>query len=262
MDSQKLSQAFQILQMPPSTDAVFIRRQYHNLAKIYHPDITSVPQETAEQKMAEINSAYLLILKEIKKEDGSEPVSAMKKETRNDCFPILSRYLEIREKLKTGIPKYKYEREMSAYLSSFTQRIFLDNVTASFVAMHREIALYPIDLHKPVIREPLYKNKPGGRYFSYTEMISNEDRTAFRLYQKSMDIYDKVLNLLVNRRYNTARVANNNDMRVIFDLLEDKHIINSQILEEKYSGSEYCRYGKKLTEAMEYLRIILLNSLD
>ncbi len=60
MHSDK-SNYYEILNVSQDATPAEIRKAYILLAKKYHPDITSLPQEVANEKMAEINKAYAVL---------------------------------------------------------------------------------------------------------------------------------------------------------------------------------------------------------
>jgi DnaJ-class molecular chaperone len=49
---------YAILGLHPSASAVEIRRAYRELSKLYHPDTTDLPLETATKQFQKLNEAY------------------------------------------------------------------------------------------------------------------------------------------------------------------------------------------------------------
>ncbi len=49
------------LEVPPTADAEQIRKAYRLKSKLYHPDTTTLPSETAVQKFRELNEAYAVL---------------------------------------------------------------------------------------------------------------------------------------------------------------------------------------------------------
>ncbi|WP_338985405.1 J domain-containing protein [Spiroplasma endosymbiont of Diplazon laetatorius] len=65
-NDEKLTNAYKVLEVSPFDSDEKIRKSYLKLAKTYHPDKNK--KEFAKQKMAEINDAYDVVLKERKKD--------------------------------------------------------------------------------------------------------------------------------------------------------------------------------------------------
>ncbi len=49
---------YALLGLHPSASPIEVRRAYRELSKIYHPDTTELPTDTATQKFRQINEAY------------------------------------------------------------------------------------------------------------------------------------------------------------------------------------------------------------
>lgn len=49
---------YDLLGLPPSCDAIEIRRTYRELSKKFHPDTTTLPADLAKVKFQQLNSAY------------------------------------------------------------------------------------------------------------------------------------------------------------------------------------------------------------
>lgn len=55
---KNLERAFQLLGIPPSSDAVLVRKAWRALVRSYHPDMAKEDPEAANRRLAEINAAF------------------------------------------------------------------------------------------------------------------------------------------------------------------------------------------------------------
>jgi len=63
---RSLAEYYDVLEIPSNADRAAVRQAYHQLARLYHPDINSSPDST--NRMQEINEAYQRIMEQFEKD--------------------------------------------------------------------------------------------------------------------------------------------------------------------------------------------------
>lgn len=81
---------FEILNITEEAETEIIQAAYRTLAKKYHPDVSQLPKDIAEQKMVLINTAYEILSNESTRKEHIDEINRYKKNVRQQSDDLLN----------------------------------------------------------------------------------------------------------------------------------------------------------------------------